>query len=134
MKAVKESNEIPRWRKDILDKMQAKRQARFDEEKAHYNQRLTDLIDIYFRSYTLDEEEVKNNYDILNGEWKTLCAKTNTLRKGLISLRPEAFEKAIEENLAHPEFQKGLEQMKADLEKQELEAQATDEPTAEIQA
>lgn len=102
----------------------AYRKARFDEIAADLNEKLNDLIHLYFTNYVLDDDENKNNFEVLNEEWKLICQKYK--RNTAINLDYHGFEKSITAQLESDVVKESIARMREDAEKVEDELEEGD--------
>lgn len=114
--------EVPQWKLDVTKRIHetkiANRKKKYEDLKKEVNEKLHELVHIYFNNYVLDEEENLNTFTICNEEWQSLCKKIKATKANVITLDYKAFERAIESNLNTPEFKEAIEKMKADAEKE----------------
>lgn len=104
--------------KILIEKRNIQRTKKFDELFKLYNEKLTDLINIYFKHYSLDDEENTESFNVLNKQWKEMVAKASVSAKNVIVLDKEGFEKAIKNVVSSKKFQDTLSESKLKLENQ----------------
>lgn len=113
---------MPQWKIDVIQRIhetkKANRKEKYESLKKEVNEKLHELVNIYFSNYVLDEEENLNTFTICNEEWQSLCKKLKATKGNIITLDYKAFENAIESNINTPEFQEAIVKMKADAEKE----------------
>lgn len=114
--------EVSQWKLDVTKRIHetkiANRKKKYEDLKKEVNEKLHELVHIYFNNYVLDEEENLNTFTICNEEWQSLCKKIKATKANIITLDYKAFEKAVESNLNTPEFKEAIEKMKLDAEKE----------------
>lgn len=131
----KQISKLPEWKQAITRKLMLGRQKlrseKYEKLRTEVNEKLHELIDLYFKSYCLDDDENKHNHDVLNAEWKSLCQKMKVTAKNVITLDVKAFENAVEINLARPEFQEAIAKMKLEEETPDVQVESENAQTQE---
>src|SRR3990167_9745801 len=115
---MENKKEIPQWKTDVIERIvKGKRESfeqKFEQLKTEASEKLKELMGIYFQQYTLDEDENKHCYDILNDSWKEYVNKIKITKGKYIKLEHSAFEKYVQTNISAPEFAEYLEKLKAE--------------------
>ena len=90
---------IPEWQVKIQQKLwEARKEGKDEKFKALaeiYNGKLNAMMDMYFTSYSEDEEEDNVSFNIINKEWMTLTSYVNSTQK-VIELKADAFSKNVQ--------------------------------------
>ena len=121
---------IPEWQVKIQQKLWEARKKGKDEKFKEladiYNGRLNAMMDMYFTSYSEDEEEDNVSFNIINKEWMTLTQYVNSTQK-VIELKADAFSKNVQNVKLSEEWKNRKNVAPTDAEEIELENKSTEE-------